>query len=321
MTKEEGPPATGPKGQRRGLALAGIGALLLAVGLLLGSQLAGTPDEGASAPPSVPSGAGGEEVSGRADESPRRSIDRGPSAHLKILVPAYFYPGASGQDEWKRLIASAARVPIVAVVNPASGPGDAPVQDYADVIRGGTASDGLTMIGYVNTEFATRPLPKIEADIDRWARFYPEIQGIFLDAQSIKAEDVGLYVDLREYVRAKLGDALVVTNPGTLCVEAYFDQDATDFAVVFENSRGFDEFDLPLWRLRYRPDQFAALPHGVPSADAMEEMVRQAVEKGIGYIFVTDGEMPNPWLGLPTYWAELVEAVEKINASPPPAGL
>lgn len=319
-TKEE-PPALRTTDRGRRLALAGGAALLLAAGVLLGSRFAGPFDEGTAPPPAVPAGEAREAAPAAGLEPPPASIDRGPSAHLKILVPAYFYPGASGLDDWKRLIASAGRVPIVAVVNPASGPGDAPIREYADIIRGGTARTGLTMVGYVNTAFATRPRPEIEADIDRWVRFYPEIQGIFLDAQSIEAEDVGLYADLCDYARRSIDDALVVTNPGTLCVEDYFEEGATDLAVLFENSRGFDGFDLPLWRLRYRPGRFAALPHGVQTAEAMEDAVRQAGEKGIGYIFVTDGVMPNPWKNLPPYWAELVDVVEEINAGPPADGL
>jgi hypothetical protein len=49
----------------------------------------------------------------------------------------------------------------------------------------------------------------------------------------------------------------------------------------------------------------------------MEDAVRRAGGKGVGYIFVTDGEMPNPWERLPPYWDELVDAVEEINAASP----
>ncbi|MEW4567021.1 spherulation-specific family 4 protein [Tautonia sp. JC769] len=321
-TTEVEPTVDRPSARRRAIAVAAGAALLLAAGLFLGSRLPGSPG-GDPDPPSAPpasSGGGGDTSPGGDVVTPRPPTDRGPSA-LKILVPAYFYPGGSGLDDWKRLIASAARAPIVAVVNPASGPGDAPNQDYANVIRGGAAIPGLTMIGYVNTEFGARPRPAIEADIDRWARFYPEIRGIFLDAQSVDAEDVGLYVELHDSARNAIGDALVVTNPGIICAEDYFERGATDLAVVFENSRGFDEFDMPLWRLRYRPERFAALPHGVASADAMEAAVRQAGAKGIGSIFVTDGTMPNPWGGLPPYWDEMVRVVGEMNSALPTEGL
>lgn len=318
-TKEE-PPAIGPTYRGRRLAMVGVAVLLLAAGLLVGSRLAGPLDEDTS-PPSGSTRAGEVEVPGADVERLPLAADPSRTAPLKILIPAYFYPGASGLDDWRRVLESAKRVPIVAVVNPASGPSDAPISDYTNLVRGGTATAGLTMIGYVNTAFAERSRPEIEADIDRWIQFYPEIQGIFLDAQSDSAEHEEFYTDLSKHARRSIDDALVVTNPGVVCSEGYLAKGATDIAVVFENSGGFDEFDLPFWRFRYRPERFAALPYDVKTAEAMEEAIRQAGEKGIGYLFVTDGVTPNPWCGLPPYWAELVDAVEKVNAGHPKAGL
>ncbi len=43
---------------------------------------------------------------------------------LSLWVPAYYYPNGPGLREWDRLIAAARLVPIVAIANPASGPGD-----------------------------------------------------------------------------------------------------------------------------------------------------------------------------------------------------
>ncbi|QDV38227.1 spherulation-specific family 4 protein [Tautonia plasticadhaerens] len=317
----ETPPADKPEERGRRLASAGAAVLLLAAGVLLGSRWAGPlENDDPGSPPVAPreGGEGRREVDAWPPPSP---IDQGPQAPLKILVPAYFFPAASGLDDWKRLLTSARRVPIVAVVNPASGPGELPNRDYADIVRGGTATAGLTMIGYVNTAFATRPRPEIEADIDRWVRFYPEIQGIFLDAQSSEGQNEDFYADLSDYVRRSIDGAIVVTNPGTACAEGYFESGAADIAIVFENSHGFDEFELPLWRFRYPPGRFAAVPYAVKTAEAMEDAIRQAGEKGIGYLFVTDGVMPNPWRSLPPYWAELVDAVEAVNAGPPREGL
>lgn len=38
-------------------------------------------------------------------------------------MPAYFYPAGEGAKHWDRLLAAAEDVPIVAIVNPDSGPG------------------------------------------------------------------------------------------------------------------------------------------------------------------------------------------------------
>ena len=47
-----------------------------------------------------------------------------PMTKLSLWVPAYYYPNGLGLREWDRLIAAAKLVPVVAIVNPASGPGD-----------------------------------------------------------------------------------------------------------------------------------------------------------------------------------------------------
>jgi hypothetical protein len=107
-------------------------------------------------------------------------------ARLTLLVPAYFYPAGPGLKQWEQLIEAAARVPIVAIANPASGPGERTNSDYSAVV-GRAKRRGVTVIGYVGTNYAHRPIAEVEADVDRWVRFYPEISGIFFDAQEREA--------------------------------------------------------------------------------------------------------------------------------------
>src|SRR6266511_2045748 len=67
---------------------------------------------------------------GRADQPAAEKAPR-----VRLLVPAYFYPAGPGLKEWERLIAASARVPIVAVVNPASGPGKEADANYVKVLQ------------------------------------------------------------------------------------------------------------------------------------------------------------------------------------------
>ena len=117
----------------------------------------------------------------------------------------------------------------------------------------------VKVIGYVNTNYGKRPRQEIEADIDRWVQFYPDIQGIFLDAQASGAEKVGLYAALRDFVRQKIKEAVVIGNPGVICDEGYFSRSAVDAALVFENKAGFDGFELPAWAPKYPTRPFAAV--------------------------------------------------------------
>jgi hypothetical protein len=210
------------------------------------------------------------------------------------------------------LIDAAAHVPIVAVANPGSGPGEDLNPDYR-VVVGRALRRGVTVIGYIGTNYAHRPRLEVEADVDRWIRFYPEIRGIFFDAQASDVGHANDYAILREFVRKKINRALVVTNPGTLCAEEYASRPASDVFCMFESPSGFEHFRLPRWADRYSAGHFAALPHHVPSPEQMRDCIQVAASRGIGLIYVTDAQGPNLWDRLPSYWDAEVEAVRKVN--------
>ena len=305
------PPLSAFKLSPRNLALA-AGALVVAAVAIIGGLKSLSPATQGGAPV-VDTGPGtqkGDPEVG-ATPAPIRSAVA-PTPLLKVLVPAYFYPADAGLQDWNRLIVAASRIPIVAIVNPDSGPGKEANPDYAAIVSRANAA-GAEVIGYVSTDYGKRPLQQIEADIDNWVKFYPDIQGVFLDAQSSSVEHVDLYAAMRTYARQKIKEAVVIGNPGTTCVEGYFSRPAVDVAVVFENHEGFESFELPPWARSHQARQFAALPYSVRTAGRMKDAAQQAVLKGIGYLFISDGAMPNPWGHLPLYWNAQVDAVKRVN--------
>ena len=60
----------------------------------------------------------------RAEKAARVEKGTQRTPQLSLWVAAYYYPNGPGLREWDRLIGAAKVVPIVAIVNPASGPGD-----------------------------------------------------------------------------------------------------------------------------------------------------------------------------------------------------
>ena len=92
---------------------------------------------GRSRPPAEPSKNDGRSA-GEAGTTARPPTRRGPRGHqgrgrpdattptprLQLLVPAYFYPSGPGMKAWQHLMADSAKVPIVAIANPSSGPGE-----------------------------------------------------------------------------------------------------------------------------------------------------------------------------------------------------
>jgi len=237
-----------------------------------------------------------------ADDPSKPAADRRP----RLMVPAYFYPEGKGRDAWDRLFRASKTAEVAAIVNPASGPGRRVDPAYVEVVRRGKA-EGVTLVGYVSTDYARRPIAEVKADVDRWVEFYPGIDGIFLDEQASSAEKVDYYAELYEYARKSKGLTLVVTNPGTSCDEAYLARPAADVVCLFENARGVEGLDrLPDFLGKYAPERVYTLHHTIDSADAMRAILDAASERGVGWTYVTDDVMRNPWDKLPSYWDEEV---------------
>jgi hypothetical protein len=231
---------------------------------------------------------------------------------LRLLVPAYIYPAGEGLAQWDRIIESPAAASTVVIVNPESGPGRAADANYTRVLERARRK-GVTVIGYVSTKHAARPLSEVQGDVDRWARFYPDIQGIFFDEQASAADRLPYYATLYEYVRKERGLSLVVTNPGTECAEEYLARPAADVACLVEAPKGFNAYRRPAWANRYPADRFAALLCKTSSPEEMKRAVLEMRDNRIGYCFITDADEPNPWGRLPRYWEAEQEAVRQAN--------
>jgi hypothetical protein len=139
---------------------------------------------------------------------------------MRLWVPAYYYPFGPGLREWERLIAAARSVPIVAIVNPASGPGDHVDTNFAAVLPRARRA-GVTLVGYIGTQYTRKPLDQVKREVDTFLTFYPDIRGYHFDEQSNDARGVDYYAELYRYVHRRIPGALVLTNPGTSCDAVY----------------------------------------------------------------------------------------------------
>jgi serine/threonine protein kinase len=293
---EEPPPAEGGT-RRRLLLLAAVAVLLLvAVGFAVYPRRDRRPPTGQVEPP-------GNQPAAKA----------GGSAPLRLLVPAYFYPAGDGLRQWERIIESPAAGVTVVIVNANSGPGKAADASYAKILER-ARERGVTAIGYVSTKYAARPLPEVKEEVDRWLRHYPGIQGIFFDEQASAADHIPYYAALYEHARNTRGLSLVVTNPGTTCAEDYLARPAADVVCVVEAAKGFGAYAAPAWAARYRPERFAALLCETEPAERMQKNIQEMSAKRIGYCYITDARLPNPWDRLPGYWQEEVAAVQQVGA-------
>jgi hypothetical protein len=232
---------------------------------------------------------------------------------VQLLVPAYFYPDGNGAKEWDKLLAAADPAAMVAIVNPASGPGRRVDPNYTTVLEKAAKAKRLTLIGYVSTSYAKRPLEQVKADVDLWLKFYPGIHGIFFDEQTSSAEQLDYYAALYKHVRETHKLKLVITNPGTTCDEGYVSKPAADAVCLFEGPKPFDAAKLPKWRSKYEANRAAVLSYQIESAEALQRLIAFAAKHNLGYCYVTDAAGSNPWNRLPTYWDEEVKAAEIAN--------
>jgi hypothetical protein len=250
-----------------------------------------------------------------AQTTKKKADDATRLARMRLWVPAYYYPFGPGLREWERLIASAKSVPIVAIINPASGPGDHVDTNFAAIIPR-ARKVGITVVGYIGTQYTRKPLNQVKAEIDTFLRFYPEIQGFHFDEQTSDARGVDYYAELYRFVRERIPGALVITNPGTSCDAAYALRPAADVICLFEHERGFDEFKPPAWARRLSGSRFCIQAHTVATEAQMKKALRRAAELKVGYVFITDDVGPNPYDTLPSYWDAEVQAVRQLNQAP-----
>jgi hypothetical protein len=231
---------------------------------------------------------------------------------LHLLVPAYIYPVGAGGKEWQRLIDAASKVKIVAIANPASGPGEERNVDYSAVFAK-ASRHGVTLVGYVSTQYAARTWDEIRNDIDRWVQFYPQIRGFFFDQQPSEGRHAALYARIRDYARQKLRDPLLITNPGVPCDGIYLADAVSDVTCIFQNHEGFDQFEMTAALKGYEPSRFAALPYNVADAESMRALIKDAILKRIGYLYISDAKPPNQWNALPKYWEAEVDVVSHLD--------
>jgi hypothetical protein len=235
---------------------------------------------------------------------PPAAADAGASGAppASTIVPLYTPPG---HPSWAAIEAAKRahpRVPVIAVVNPANGPGAAQQSAYTTGIAG-LVDAGVRVIGYVATGYAARADTAVRADVDRWRSYYPAVTGIFFDEQSNEAGNEGYYRSLSQYAKAQ-GLGFTVGNPGTDTAESFIG--ALDAMLIYESKGLPAESRLAGWHTKYAPANFGVIPYGAAFDAAYVRMARTHV----GYVYINDDDLPNPWDSLPPYFTDLLAALE-----------
>ena len=76
-----------------------------------------------------------------------------------------------------------------------------------------------------------------------------------------------------------------------------------DTILVYESS-GIPS--LPTWYASYAPSNFGVIPYNVPTLDMTATNFIASARQTIGYIYLTNDDLPNPWDTLPSYFSTLL---------------
>lgn len=189
--------------------------------------------------------------------------------------------------------------------------------DYRQAFARVRASGGR-VIGYVHSSYTRRALAEVQADVERWASFYP-IDGIFVDemANDTAAATLAYYRELSASAKQQHPRWIIVGNPGTRIPEVYLTTGAADVLVTFENGSGYANLTPDPWTRRHPATAFAHLGYALENDTHMGEFADLARTRGAAWIYATDDTLPNPWDRLPTYWEQAVERIRDSNRGEP----
>jgi hypothetical protein len=227
-----------------------------------------------------------------------------PADPLRLAVPAYAWPG---EPAWADFVDGAAATGGLVVANPASGVGGAQDVTYVDAVAAARAR-GATVLGYVSTRYGARDAAEIDAEVAAWFDWYA-VDGIFYDEvpDAVGCVDtVDWYAARAAVAREIAPGAFLAYNPGIDSCEAWLDQ--ADLVVVIEHDaatvRGFA---LPEWASGWPADRFWLLAYAATDAD-MTALLDEARAAGVGWVYVTDDVLPNPWDDAPAFWGDEIAA-------------
>jgi hypothetical protein len=118
------------------------------------------------------------------------------------------------------------------------------------------------------------------------------------------------YKTLSNYAKAK-GLTFTAGNPGTDTLPRYIG--TVDTLTIYEGS-GVPSLNYLSggWHSNYGKHNFNFVAYGVQSLD---QAYITSAAKYVGYMYITNDNLPNPWDALPPYFEQLVTILEGTNIS------
>lgn len=222
-----------------------------------------------------------------------------------VIVPLYVYPG----EEWGELIEiknANPSVPVVAVINPDNGPGSSKDPNYVEGVQALKIA-GIVVLGYAWTDYGDRSSSAVRSEIRKYDNWY-SVDGIFFDAMSNLRGKLKYYNNLDNFTKDR-GLALTVGNAGTDTRLIYIG--SVDNIVIYENSGTPTLSFLGGWHDNHDKSNFSFVAYDENSLD--ESFVENATQH-VGYMYITDDDLPNPYDSIPDYLSDLVSVIAGANS-------
>lgn len=229
-----------------------------------------------------------------------------------VYIPMYFKPTSDTLQQLATVRAEHPSVPIVAAINPSSGPGNTFDPVWNSSINSLSAS-GVTVIGYTPTKYGARNIDSVKADIDKYLTWYPATQGLMLDEFANSAGYESYYVNITSYAKSH-GLKLVMGNAGADPPQSYV---GTVDAIGITEGDGYppaawlkycvgcsvDGSSINSYHYKYDKNNFKFSRYAIDNLDP--NFVHEA-SKWVGLFYVTNGVSPTRWNFLPPYFENLV---------------
>ena len=231
---------------------------------------------------------------------------------MGLLVPLYMAPNT----DWTTLITIKNKypnLPIIAIINPSSGPGTSSSSTFVTEIAKLKAAK-ITVLGYIDTIYGARAQSYITQDIDRYHSFYPTIDGIYFDRMQYSAVGYeSFYLTVKNYAVTK-GFTLNFANAFMRPPISYM---ATMDVLVISESGGL--VNLKTFGT-YSPyvSQSAMIVTGLTVMP--ETWLIQAADV-ISWVYVTNDVFPTPYDTLSSYLSALAGLLNSINSKVDPTDM
>ncbi len=218
---------------------------------------------------------------------------------LSLLIPLYSCPSDENGKIWEKVKEASDKIQIAIIWGIICEE-----DDYQGILKE-LGNKGVKRLAYISTSDSSRPLSKINGDINFYSHY--SIDGFFFDEVSNSEEKISYIKTAISYAKDVLPSAFIAVN-SPYADPSFVKKVPADIVIIFEN-----EFtDWQVFEAKPYEDltssRLAALIHTTPY-QYLDVAIELAEKRNIGWIYVTDRD----WAYLPTYFDEEVSIISHIS--------